>query len=161
MAAPTPVSAYLHSATMVKAGIFLLARFHPVMAGTELWLTIVTVTGLITMLVGAYFALLKHDLKGLLAFSTVSHLGLICMLLGIGTQAAVIAAMFHIINHACFKAALFMTAGIIDHESGTRDMRKLQGLMGLMPLTATLEANLHRVISHSVSYRCSRSDSPW
>jgi len=138
MAAPTPVSAYLHSATMVKAGIFLLARFHPVMAGTELWLTIVTVTGLITMLVGAYFALLKHDLKGLLAFSTVSHLGLICMLLGIGTQTAVIAAMFHIINHACFKAALFMTAGIIDHESGTRDMRKLQGLMGLMPITATL-----------------------
>ena len=90
------------------------------------------------MLVGAYFALLKHDLKGLLAFSTVSHLGLICMLLGIGTQAAVIAALFHIINHALFKAALFMTAGIIDHESGTRDMRKLQGLMSLMPITATL-----------------------
>lgn len=138
MAAPTPVSAYLHSATMVKAGIFLLARFHPVMAGTEWWLTIVTVIGLITMLVGAYFALLKHDLKGLLAFSTVSHLGLICMLLGIGTQGAVIAGMFHIVNHACFKAGLFMTAGIIDHEAGTRDMRKLQGLMGLMPITATL-----------------------
>ncbi|MGM0480798.1 MAG: monovalent cation/H+ antiporter subunit A [Pseudomonadota bacterium] len=138
MAAPTPVSAYLHSATMVKAGVFLLARFHPVMAGTELWLTLVTVTGLITLLIGAYFALLKHDLKGLLAFSTVSHLGLICMLLGIGTQGAVIAAMFHIINHACFKAGLFMTAGIIDHESGCRDMRKLQGLMGLMPVTATL-----------------------
>ncbi|RUO72837.1 monovalent cation/H+ antiporter subunit A [Idiomarina seosinensis] len=138
MAAPTPVSAYLHSATMVKAGIFLLARFHPVMAGTELWFTIVTVVGLITMLIGAYFALLKHDLKGLLAFSTVSHLGLICMMLGIGTQGAVVTAMFHIINHACFKAGLFMTAGIIDHESGTRDMRKLQGLMGLMPLTATL-----------------------
>jgi len=138
MAAPTPVSAYLHSATMVKAGIFLLARFHPVLAETELWFTLVTLTGLITMLVGAYFALLKHDLKGLLAFSTVSHLGLICMLLGIGTQAAVIAALFHIINHALFKAALFMTAGIIDHESGTRDMRKLQGLMSLMPITATL-----------------------
>ncbi|MAK71376.1 MAG: monovalent cation/H+ antiporter subunit A [Idiomarinaceae bacterium] len=138
MAAPTPVSAYLHSATMVKAGIFLLARFHPVLGGTEMWLTIVTVVGLITMLVGAYFALLKHDLKGLLAFSTVSHLGLICMLLGIGTEGAIVAALFHIINHACFKAALFMTAGIIDHESGTRDMRKLQGLMGLMPLTATL-----------------------
>lgn len=138
MAAPTPVSAYLHSATMVKAGIFLLARFHPVMGGTELWLTIVTIVGLITMLVGAYFALLKNDLKGLLAFSTVSHLGLICMLLGIGSEGAVIAALFHIINHACFKAGLFMTAGIIDHESGTRDMRKLQGLMGLMPVTATL-----------------------
>ncbi|WP_404399790.1 monovalent cation/H+ antiporter subunit A [Idiomarina seosinensis] len=138
MAAPTPVSAYLHSATMVKAGIFLLARFHPVMAGTELWLVLVTITGLITLLIGAYFALLKHDLKGLLAFSTVSHLGLICMLLGIGTQGAVIAAMFHVINHACFKAGLFMTAGIIDHESGSRDMRKLQGLMGLMPVTATL-----------------------
>lgn len=138
MAAPTPVSAYLHSATMVKAGVFLLARFHPVLGGTELWLTIVTVVGLITLLVGAYFALLKHDLKGLLAFSTVSHLGLICMLLGIGTNGAIIAALFHVINHACFKAALFMTAGIIDHESGTRDMRKLQGLMGLMPITATL-----------------------
>jgi multicomponent K+:H+ antiporter subunit A len=138
MAAPTPVSAYLHSATMVKAGIFLLARFHPVMGGTELWLTIVTIVGLITMLVGAYFALLKNDLKGLLAFSTVSHLGLICMLLGIGSEGAVIAALFHIINHACFKAGLFMTAGIIDHESGTRDMRKLQGLIGLMPVTATL-----------------------
>lgn len=138
MAAPTPVSAYLHSATMVKAGIFLLARFHPVMGGTELWLTIVTIVGLITMLVGAYFALLKNDLKGLLAFSTISHLGLICMLLGIGSEGAVIAALFHIINHACFKAGLFMTAGIIDHESGTRDMRKLQGLMGLMPVTATL-----------------------
>lgn len=138
MAAPTPVSAYLHSATMVKAGIFLLARFHPVLAGTELWFTLVTLVGLITMLVGAYFALLKHDLKGLLAFSTVSHLGLICMLLGIGSQGAVIAALFHVINHACFKAGLFMTAGIIDHESGTRDMRKLQGLMGFMPITATL-----------------------
>lgn len=138
MAAPTPVSAYLHSATMVKAGIFLLARFHPVLAGTELWFTLVTLVGLVTMLVGAYFALLKHDLKGLLAFSTVSHLGLICMLLGIGSQGAVIAALFHVINHACFKAGLFMTAGIIDHESGTRDMRKLQGLMGFMPLTATL-----------------------
>ncbi|MFP3480465.1 proton-conducting transporter membrane subunit, partial [Burkholderia sp. SIMBA_057] len=88
--------------------------FHPVLAETELWFTLVTLTGLITMLVGAYFALLKHDLKGLLAFSTVSHLGLICMLLGIGTQGAVIAALFHVINHAFFKAALFMTAGIID-----------------------------------------------
>ncbi|MAD53403.1 MULTISPECIES: monovalent cation/H+ antiporter subunit A [unclassified Idiomarina] len=138
MAAPTPVSAYLHSATMVKAGIFLLARMHPALAGTEFWFITVTLIGLITMLVGAYFALLKHDLKGLLAFSTVSHLGLICMLLGIGSQAAVIAALFHVINHACFKAGLFMTAGIIDHEAGTRDMRKLQGLLKFMPITATL-----------------------
>ncbi|NQZ05135.1 monovalent cation/H+ antiporter subunit A [Idiomarina sp.] len=138
MAAPTPVSAYLHSATMVKAGIFLLARMHPALAGTEFWFITVTLIGLITLLVGAYFALLKHDLKGLLAFSTVSHLGLICMLLGIGSQAAVIAALFHVINHACFKAGLFMTAGIIDHETGTRDMRKLQGLLGFMPITATL-----------------------
>ncbi|OIM98195.1 monovalent cation/H+ antiporter subunit A [Idiomarina sp. MD25a] len=138
MAAPTPVSAYLHSATMVKAGIFLLARMHPALAGTEFWFITVTLIGLVTMLVGAYFALLKHDLKGLLAFSTVSHLGLICMLLGIGSQAAVIAALFHVINHACFKAGLFMTAGIIDHETGTRDMRKLQGLLGFMPITATL-----------------------
>ncbi|RUO76566.1 monovalent cation/H+ antiporter subunit A [Idiomarina tyrosinivorans] len=138
MAAPTPVSAYLHSATMVKAGIFLLARLHPVLAGTEWWFYLVTFTGLATLLVGAYFAILKHDIKGLLAFSTISHLGLICMMLGIGTEAAVIAALFHVINHACFKAALFMTAGIIDHESGTRDMRKLNGLLRYMPLTATL-----------------------
>ncbi len=138
MAAPTPVSAYLHSATMVKAGVFLLARFYPALAGTEAWFVAVSLTGMATMLVGAYIALFKHDLKGLLAYSTVSHLGLITLLLGLGTDLAAVAAVFHIINHAVFKASLFMAAGIIDHESGTRDMRKLNGLWKYMPWTATL-----------------------
>ncbi|MCD8514287.1 MAG: monovalent cation/H+ antiporter subunit A [Nitrincola sp.] len=138
MAAPTPVSAYLHSATMVKAGIFLMARFYPALAGTELWVIVVTLTGLATLLLGAYTALFKHDLKGLLAYSTISHLGLITLLLGMGTELAAIAGIFHIINHATFKASLFMAAGIIDHETGTRDMRRLNGLWKFMPHTATL-----------------------
>jgi multicomponent K+:H+ antiporter subunit A len=138
MAAPTPVSAYLHSATMVKAGIFLLARMYPVLSGTEMWFLIVSLTGLTTLLIGAYVALFKHDLKGLLAYSTISHLGLITLLLGLDTQLAAVAALFHIMNHAVFKASLFMAAGIIDHESGTRDMRKLGGLWRFMPYTATL-----------------------
>lgn len=138
MAAPTPVSAYLHSATMVKAGIFLLARMYPVLSGTEMWFLIVSMTGLITLLLGAYIALFKHDLKGLLAYSTISHLGLITLLLGLDTKLAAVAALFHIMNHAIFKASLFMAAGIIDHESGTRDMRKLGGLWHFMPYTATL-----------------------
>lgn len=138
MAAPTPVSAYLHSATMVKAGIFLLARFYPVLAGTDIWFIIVSFTGLITLLFGAYTALFKHDLKGLLAYSTISHLGLITLLFGLDTKLAAVAAIFHIINHATFKASLFMATGIIDHETGTRDMRKLNGLWRFMPYTATL-----------------------
>jgi multicomponent K+:H+ antiporter subunit A len=138
MAAPTPVSAYLHSATMVKAGIFLLARFYPALSGTELWFVLVSLTGLATLLIGAYLALFKHDLKGLLAYSTISHLGLITLLFGMGTNLAAVAGLFHIINHATFKASLFMAAGIIDHESGSRDMRKLNGLWQFMPITATL-----------------------
>lgn len=138
MAAPTPVSAYLHSATMVKAGIFLLARLWPVLSGTDLWFYTVTTTGLVTMLIGALIALFKDDLKALLAFSTVSHLGLITMLLGLATPMAAVAALFHIINHATFKAALFMNAGIIDHETGSRDIKRLGGLLLLMPITATL-----------------------
>ncbi|MEM7319484.1 MAG: proton-conducting transporter membrane subunit, partial [Pseudomonadota bacterium] len=98
MAAPTPVSAYLHSATMVKAGLFLLARMWPVLSGTSEWFYLVTTTGLITMLIGAVIGLFKDDLKALLAFSTVSHLGLIAMLLGFGTKIAAVAAVFHIIN---------------------------------------------------------------
>jgi len=135
MAAPTPVSAYLHSATMVKAGLFLMARLWPVLAGTEEWFWIVATTGLITMTVGAVIAVFKDDLKALLAHSTVSQLGLITMLLGFGTEEAAIAAVFHIINHATFKASLFMTAGIIDHETGTRSIRRLGGLRRLMPIT--------------------------
>ncbi|WP_323779898.1 monovalent cation/H+ antiporter subunit A [Leisingera sp.] len=143
MAAPTPVSAYLHSATMVKAGIYLMARMWPVLSGTEEWVVIVTTAGLVTMVLGAVIALFKHDLKALLAFSTVSHLGLITMLLGTGTAFGAMAAMFHILNHATFKAALFMSAGIIDHEAHTRDIRRLGGLRRLMPVTfviATLAA---------------------
>lgn len=138
MAAPTPVSAYLHSATMVKAGIFLMARFYPALAGTDIWFIVVSLTGLTTLLLGAYIALFKHDLKGLLAYSTISHLGLITLLLGLNSDLAAVAAVFHIINHAIFKASLFMAAGIIDHESGSRDMRKLNGLWKYMPYTATL-----------------------
>ena len=135
MAAPTPVSAYLHSATMVKAGIFLMARMWPVLSGTMEWFVIVTLTGLATMLIGAMIALFKDDLKALLAYSTVSHLGLITMLLGFGTPEAAAVAIFHIVNHATFKAALFMTAGIVDHEAHTRDLRRLGGLRRLMPVT--------------------------
>ncbi len=143
MAAPTPVSAYLHSATMVKAGIFLMARMWPVLSGTPEWVMIVTTAGLITMVLGALIALFKHDLKALLAFSTVSHLGLITMLLGTGTAFGAMAAVFHILNHATFKCALFMVAGIVDHETHTRDIRRLGGLRYLMPITfviATLAA---------------------
>jgi NADH:ubiquinone oxidoreductase subunit 5 (chain L)/Multisubunit Na+/H+ antiporter, MnhA subunit len=135
MAAPTPVSAYLHSATMVKAGLFLMARLWPVLAGTPEWFYIVATTGLITMVLGAVIALFKDDLKALLAFSTVSHLGLITMLLGFGTPFAAVVAVFHIINHATFKAALFMSAGIVDHETHTRDIKRLGGLRHLMPVT--------------------------
>ncbi len=138
MAAPTPVSAYLHSATMVKAGVFLLARLFPALAGTDAWTWWVGGIGLITFLLGAVFALFKHDLKGLLAYSTISHLGLITTLFGIGTPLAAVAGVFHIINHAIFKAGLFMAAGIIDHECGTRDMRRINGLWHYMPHTATL-----------------------
>jgi len=138
MAAPTPVSAYLHSATMVKAGVFLLARLYPLLGGNELWFWAVSLTGLATLCVGAYVALFQHDLKGLLANSTISHLGLITLLFGLDEPLAVVAGVFHLINHATFKAGLFMSAGIIDHETGTRDMRRLAGLLRLMPLTATL-----------------------
>ncbi|AXS82700.1 monovalent cation/H+ antiporter subunit A [Marinobacter sp. Arc7-DN-1] len=138
MQAPTPVSAYLHSATMVKAGVFLMARLYPALAGTEQWFYMVSFTGMATMLLGAYTAMFKHDLKGLLAYSTVSQLGLITLLFGMGTQLAAVAAIFHVINHATFKASLFMAAGIIDHETGTRDMRRINGLWRFMPHTATL-----------------------
>ncbi len=138
MAAPTPVSAYLHSATMVKAGVFLLARMFPALGGTPEWFWIVTVVGMATLLVGAYFAIFQHDLKGLLAYSTISHLGLITLLFGMNTPMAVVAGVFHIINHATFKASLFMAAGIVDHEAHTRDLRKLGGLYRLMPITGTL-----------------------
>jgi multicomponent K+:H+ antiporter subunit A len=138
MAAPTPVSAYLHSATLVKAGIFLMARLWPVLAGTDEWFWIVSTSGLITLLLGAYVAIFQHDLKALLAYSTISHLGLITLLLGLNSELAMVAAIFHTMNHATFKASLFMAAGIIDHETGTRDIRRLSGLNETMPFTARL-----------------------
>ena len=140
MAAPTPVSAYLHSATMVKAGIFLMARLWPVLSGSDAWFYLVTGAGLLTMVIAAIIALFKNDLKGLLAFSTVSHLGLITMLLGTGTAYGALVAVFHILNHATFKAALFMSAGIVDHETGTRDITRLGGLRRLMPITFLIAA---------------------
>lgn len=138
MAAPTPVSAYLHSAAMVKLGVFLLARLWPAMAGTDAWIWVVGTAGLVTLVLGAYISIFQHDLKGLLAYSTISHLGLITVLLGLNSPLGLVAAVFHIMNHATFKASLFMAAGIIDHESGTRDIRRLSGLYRFMPVTATL-----------------------
>jgi multicomponent K+:H+ antiporter subunit A len=138
MAAPTPVSAYLHSATMVKAGVFLLARLWPALAGSEPWFWIVSGAGAATLVLGAYLAMFQNDLKRLLAYSTISHLGLITLLLGLNSRLAAVAAVFHIINHATFKASLFMAAGIIDHETGTRDIRRLNGLVHAMPFTVTL-----------------------
>ena len=138
MAAPTPVSAYLHSATMVKAGVFLLTRLWPVLSGTDIWFWVIGGAGLLTLVTGAYLALFQYDMKGVLAYSTISHLGLITLLLGMNSPLALIAAIFHIINHATFKASLFMAVGIIDHETGTRDMRRLSGLRRVMPITATL-----------------------
>ncbi|MFC5374197.1 monovalent cation/H+ antiporter subunit A [Brevundimonas faecalis] len=138
MAAPTPVSAYLHSATMVKAGVFLMIRLWPVLAGTDAWYVIVGSAGMATLLFGAWSAVFQNDLKGLLAYSTISHLGLITLLLGLGSPLAAVAAIFHTVNHATFKASLFMAAGVIDHETGTRDMRRLSGLRRSMPVTAAL-----------------------
>ncbi|AOV07001.1 Na+/H+ antiporter subunit A [Sporosarcina ureilytica] len=151
MEAPTPVSAYLHSATMVKAGLYLVARFTPVFATSEVWIWLVTGIGLLTLFWGSFFAVKQTDLKAILAFSTVSQLGLIMSLLGAsavayhvtGEQAAIFkvaafAAIFHLINHAMFKGSLFMVAGIVDHETGTRDIRKLGGLMSIMPISFTV-----------------------
>ncbi len=138
MAAPTPVSAYLHSATMVKAGVFLLARFWPVLSGTDEWFWIIGGAGLITLVLGAYAAIFQQDMKGVLAYSTISHLGLITLLLGLNSTLALVAAIFHMINHATFKASLFMAAGVVDHETGTRDLGRLSGLYKAMPITATL-----------------------
>ncbi len=138
MAAPTPVSAYLHSATMVKAGVFLLVRLWPALGGTNEWLWLVASAGLLTFVLGAFVAVFQQDLKGLLAYSTISHLGLVTLLIGLDTPLGMVAAIFHMANHATFKASLFMAAGIIDHETGTRDLRRLSGLWRFMPITATL-----------------------
>lgn len=152
MEAPTPVSAYLHSATMVKAGIFLVARFTPVFGGGQVWFWVVSMVGMITLIWGSFSAIRQMDLKALLAYSTISQLGMIMSLLGLGSLAlhfgysedsviytqATFAALFHMINHSTFKGALFMVVGIVDHELGTRDIRRLGGLMTFMPFTFTV-----------------------
>jgi multicomponent Na+:H+ antiporter subunit A len=135
MSAPAPVSAYLHSATMVNAGIFLMARMAPALAGTELWRGLATTAGVATMLAGALLAYPQADLKKLLAYSTVSALGTMILLLGLDTVLAVKAAMLFFLVHALYKGALFMAAGTVDHETGTRDVRVLSGLAKAMPLT--------------------------
>ncbi len=136
MAAPTPVSAYLHSATMVKAGIYLVARMSPVLAATAPWTATVTVVGALTMVLGSYRAIQEVDLKRILAYSTVSALGVLTMLLGVGTPEAITAALVYLLAHACYKGALFLVAGTLDHETGTRDVTVLAGLRRAMPLTA-------------------------
>jgi multicomponent Na+:H+ antiporter subunit A len=138
MEAPTPVSAYLHSATMVKAGLYLIARFSLIFSGTDMFFIIVSGIGLTTLFIGSFLASRQTDLKGILAYSTISQLGMIMAMLGFGTGGAVLAAIFHIFNHATFKGSLFMLAGIVDHETGTRDIRRLGGLYTLMPISATL-----------------------
>ncbi len=140
MSAPTPASAYLHSATMVKAGVFLLVRLWPALSGTALWFGVVTTVGLTTMVFAAFVALFERDIKGLLAYSTISHLGLITALVGLDTAMGLVAAVFHILNHATFKASLFMAAGIIDHETGTRSLDELGGVAKYMRSTAILAA---------------------
>jgi multicomponent K+:H+ antiporter subunit A len=138
MTAPTPVSAYLHSAAMVKAGVFLLARLWPALHGTDQWFWLVSTVGATSLLVGAFLALFQRDMKGVLAYSTISHLGLITLLLGMDSELALVAAVFHMLNHATFKASLFMATGIVDHETGTRDVKRLSGLRRAMPITATV-----------------------
>ncbi|MBX3742451.1 MAG: DUF4040 domain-containing protein [Akkermansiaceae bacterium] len=134
MAAPTPVSAYLHSATMVKAGVFLLAKFFPILGGTVLWHDTLTFVGVVTMLAGGLFALAQTDLKRLLAYSTMSALGTLVMLLGMGTELAIKAAMVFLVVHALYKAPLFMIAGVVDKATGTRNITLLQGLGKPLPM---------------------------
>lgn len=152
MEAPTPISSYLHSATMVKAGVYLVARVTPIFGGDMDWFWIITIGGTVTLFWGGFMAIRQTDLKALLAYSTISQLGLIMSLLGIGSlalnptmsdqsnlfAAAMLAAIFHLFNHSIFKGCLFMVVGILDHETGTRDIRKLGGLMSLMPVSFTL-----------------------
>jgi len=138
MEAPTPVSTYLHSATMVKAGVYLLARLYPVFSESAVWQAAVTGVGAVTMLVGAFMALNTSDLKRILAYSTISSLGTMVMLLGIGSEEAAKAAIVFLLAHALYKGALFMVAGAIDHETGTRDLDQLGGLRTRMPLLTSV-----------------------
>jgi multicomponent Na+:H+ antiporter subunit A len=136
MTAPSPVSAYLHSATMVKAGVFLLARLNPVMGGTEVWSYTLTIVGVTTMFVGAWLSITQVDLKRILAYTTVSALGTLVLLIGTGTEYAINAAIIFLLVHALYKGTLFMMAGNIEKKTGTRDIRKLGGLFKYMPFAA-------------------------
>jgi multicomponent Na+:H+ antiporter subunit A len=138
MVAPTPVSAYLHAATLVKAGIYLLLRTTPLFSGSDGWLYGLTLLGLVTAVFGAATALRQTDLKALLAYSTVSQLGFLIALIGLGTTAAIQAAVLHTAAHALYKGTLFMAAGVIDEQTGSRDIRRLSGLRRTMPVTAAV-----------------------
>jgi multicomponent Na+:H+ antiporter subunit A len=135
MQAPAPVSSYLHSATMVKAGVFLLARLSPVLGGTNEWIYIISLIGVVTMLTGSYFAITQTDLKGILAYTTINALGVLVLLLGINTSESIKAAMLFLFIHAFYKATLFMVAGLIEKKTGTRELSKLGGLVKYMPFT--------------------------
>lgn len=136
MEAPTPASAYLHSATMVKAGIYLVARLTPVLGGTAIWTGTIVTIATITMLGGAYRALFEVDLKRVLAYTTISALGAMMLLLGVGSWLAIAGSLVYLLAHACYKGSLFLVTGILDHQTGTRDVRELTGMRRLMPLTA-------------------------
>jgi multicomponent Na+:H+ antiporter subunit A len=136
MQAPTPVSAYLHSATMVKAGVYLVARMTPIVGGTTLWTATITIVAAVTMIVGAARAIIETDLKRILAYSTVSALGVLMLLFAVGTPQAAAAGLTYLLAHACYKGALFLVAGAVEHETGTRDVSVLSGLRHAMPVTA-------------------------
>ncbi|WP_019623563.1 putative monovalent cation/H+ antiporter subunit A [Thioalkalivibrio thiocyanoxidans] len=136
MAAPTPVSAYLHSATMVKAGVYLLARLNPSLGGTEIWFTTLALFGALTMFTGVFLAFRSTGVKQVLAYSTVMALGTLTMLIGIGTETALMAAMAFLLAHSLYKGALFMVAGILDHEAGAKDFLQTGGLRTALPVTA-------------------------
>lgn len=138
MSAPTPASAYLHSATMVKAGIYLMARLNPALGFTNLWFWLLSLVGLVTMLTGAYLGLKQNDLKALLAYSTISQLGVLTALIGQDTSIAFKALVIGVLAHALYKSALFMIVGVVDHEVGTRDLHRLGGLGRAMPLSFTI-----------------------
>ena len=138
MSAPTPASAYLHSATMVKAGVYLLARLNPTLGFTDLWFWLLSLFGLATMLTGAYLGLKQNDLKALLAYSTISQLGVLVVLIGQDTEIAFKALVIGVVAHALYKSALFLVVGSVDHEAGSRDLRHLGGLARVMPFSFTV-----------------------
>jgi multicomponent Na+:H+ antiporter subunit A len=155
MAAPTPVSAYLHSATMVKAGVYLIARLSPIFAGVGPYRQVVVIVGLATMIVGAYRALRQHDLKLLLAYGTVSQLGFLVVLFGLGTPETTFAGTAMILAHGIFKAALFMVVGVVDKKAGSRDLRRLAGVSAALP--AVVAAGALAAASMAGLPRCSGS----